>query len=216
MSTVPEQHKREIMASVEAIGRIGSRWSRYIKRREKRLVLAKSFLYGGLVFFALVSALVAYVASENDFAYFIAHREEFVPYFEASILLGLATLALSHFILSRRVEFKVRDLSELVDQLKEGSEGHEEAWRALASTKKMLDVLPEIARPRTQDALVYGLVAFAMAAVIARAPAGLLVGLAVFLYFRHEGMRTYQTELSRLEEQRRIFEEKMRSFAETL
>ena len=205
-----------MMASVEAIGRISARWSDYIRRREQHLVLAKSFLYGGLVFFVMVSALVAYVVSEYDLAYFIAHRDAFTPYFETSLILGLATLLGSYFILGRRTRSRIGELSDLVDQLKGGKEGHEEAWKALAATKKMLEVLPEVARPRSQDALVFGLIAFVIATILARAPIGVLVALAVFLYFRYEGRRTYETELSRLEEQRKIFEEKMQTFAQTL
>lgn len=204
------------MASMEAIGRIGARWSQHIERRGKHLALAKAFLYGGLVFFVLTSALVAYVSSEYDFSYFIIHRDLFVPYFEASILLGLGTLAASYIVLGRRTESRVGELSELVEQLKGSKGGHEEAWSALAATKKMLDVLPEIARPKSQDALVFGLIGFVVTAIFARATVGILVGLAVFLYFRYEGMKTYQTELTRLEEQRKIFEEKLQSFAQTL
>lgn len=216
MSQGGAEDRREIMASVEAIGRIGERWSDHIRRRERRLVVAKAFLYGGLVFFALVSAVVAYVASEYDFTYFVSHRDSFVPYFEVSILLGVATLAASYLVLRRRAESKFGELSQIMDQLKEGEGGHGEAWRALAATRKMLDVLPEIARPRSQDALVYGLLAFALSAIVARAVIGIAVGLVIFLYFRYEGRRTYETELSRLEAQKKIFEERMQSFASTL
>lgn len=205
-----------MMASVEAIGRISSRWSEYLRRRGKHLAVAKALVYGGVVFFVLVSAMVAYVASEHDLAYFVTHRDDFVPYFGASIVIGLGTVMASYFVLNRRTVAKVGELSGLVEELKGAKGGHEEAWRALAATKKMLDVLPEIARPKSQDALVYALVAFALSTAVATAPIGIIVGLVVFLYFRHEAVRTYETELSRLEEQRKIFEQKMQSFAQSL
>lgn len=212
----PDEGRREIFASVEAIGRIGGRWSEAIRRKERRLVLARSFIYAGLIFFVLTSALVAYLVSLYDWDYFVLHRGLFTPYFEAIAILGVGTLVVSYFVLSRRTETKFRELSDLISQLKPGKDGYEEAWKALAATKKMLDVLPEIARPKTQDALIYGLVAFVLGAIVARATFGLIVGVAVYLYFRYEGRKTYEFELSRLDEQRRIFEERMQSFAQSL
>lgn len=216
MSSPPDEGRREIFASVEAIGRISSRWSDNLKRKEKHLVIAKSLVYGGVVFFALISTIVAYVVSQYDWTYFVVHQDDFAPYFQISIVAGIVTLVGSYLILNKRTESKVRELSDLVNQLKAGKAGHEEAWNALAATKKMLDILPEIARPKSQDALVYGLIGFAIAGIVARATVGILVGLAVFLYFRYEGRKTYETELSRLEEQRRVFEAKMQSFTESL
>jgi len=216
VSAASGEDRRKVFASVEAIGRIGERWSEYIRRRERRLVLARSLIFGGLVFFVLTSVVVAYLVSQYDWAYFVAHRDQYVPYFGLSILLGMATLVASYIVLRRRTESKFRELSDLIGQLKADKEGHEEAWKALAATRKMLEVLPEVARPRTTDALVYGLIAFVLAAVVAKAPIGLLAGIAVFLYFRYEGRRTYETELSRLEEQRKVFEERMQSFAQSL
>ena len=216
MGSTSDEGGREIFASVEAIGRIGSRWSEYLMRRERRLVVAKSLVYGGVVFFVLVAAVIAYAVSQYDITGLLAHKGDFVPYFEAAVFTGVATVVASLVVLNRRTEPKLKEVSELVEQLKAGPGGHEEAWKALAATRKMLDILPEIARPKTQDALVYGLLSFVLAAIVARAPIGIAVGLAVFLYFRYEGQKTYQTELSRLEEQRKIFEEKMQSFAQTL
>ena len=45
---------------------------------------------------------------------------------------------------------------------------------------------------------------------------GIFVALAVFLYFRWEGRKNYERELAKLEEQRKVFEEKMQSFAQSL
>ncbi len=216
MGAIADEGRREVFASVEAIGRIGSRWSDYLRRRERHLVIAKSLVYGGLIFFLLVAAVISYVASEYDIAYFVAHKEQFVPYFEVAILIGVGTVVASLAILNRRTESRMREVSELVNQLKGGAGGHEEAWKALAATRKMLDALPEIARPRTQDALIYGLLSFVLVAIVARPVVGVAVALVIFLYFRYEGTKTYQTELSRLEEQRKVFEEKMQVFTQSL
>jgi hypothetical protein len=181
-----------------------------------RLVIAKAFLFGVLVFFVIDAVVVAYVVYvlQHNLSYFASHSE-FNPYFGASVVLGVATSVASYFPLRKRTETRIRELSDLIDQLKSPA-GHEEASNALLATRKMLEALPEIAKPRYQDALVLGLIAFLVVTLTPLAAVGLFVGLAVFLYFRYEAKRTYERELASLDNQRKTFEEKMDSFAQTL
>jgi len=191
-------------------------WSEYLRRRQMRLVIAKAFLFGVLVFFVIDAAVVVYVVYilQHNLSYFASHSE-FNPYFGASVVLGVATSVASYFPLRKRTETRIRELSDLIDKLMSPA-GQEEASNALAATRKMLEALPEIAKPRYQDALVLGLIAFLLVTMTPLAAVGLFVGLAVFLYFRYEAKRTYERELASLDNQRKVFEEKMDSFAQTL
>ena len=77
-------------------------------------------------------------------------------------------------------------------------------------------LLPQLVRTRDQDSLLFGLVAFVVASILARPPVGILVGVIVWLYFRYETNRTYDRQLSKIEEQKRIFEQRKEEFLRNL
>ncbi len=216
MSVAPVEDRGGLASSIDAIGRVSAKWSEYIQRREMRLRVAKAFLYGGLVFFVMAAGLAAYVVSQYSQPYFLSHIYDYSSYWASSILLGVITIVGSFVVLRRRSLMRFKELSGLFDQISSSKGGHEEASNALAATRKMLEVLPEIARPRYEEPLAYAALASLIATLASFAAVGLFVAVAVFLYFRWEGRRNYEKELARLEEQRKVFEEKMQSFVQTL
>lgn len=86
----------------------------------------------------------------------------------------------------------------------------------MLETERMLELLPQLVRKRNQDALLFGIAAFVIASVLARPPIGILVGTIVWLYFRYETNRTYEGQISKIEEQRMIFERRKEEFLKNL
>ena len=88
---------------------------------------------------------------------------------------------------------------------------------ALYLADKILTLLPEQVRKRGQDSLLFGVVAFIVAEIVGRNLAvAILVGAIVWLYFRYEFTKTYEQEMSKLEEQKRVFEKRKKDFMETM
>jgi hypothetical protein len=140
----------------------------------------------------------------------------------ASLLLaGGICGVVAYVFLGRRENPKLRELSELIARTKAtrgtgdgGAQGI--TGSALLETEKILELLPQLVRTRNQDSLLFGLVAFVVASILARPPIGILVGVIVWLYFRYETNRTYDRQLAKIEEQRRIFELRKEEFLRNL
>ena len=88
---------------------------------------------------------------------------------------------------------------------------------ALSLADKIVTLLPELVRKRNQDSLLFGVVAFIVAALVGRNIAvAILVGAMVWLYFSYETRKTYEQEISKFEEQKRVFEQRKKDFIDTL
>jgi len=96
----------------------------------------------------------------------------------------------------------------------EAGEGISET--ALSLTDKIFTLLPEMARKRDQDSLLFGVAAFVFALFGGNFAVAILVGVIVWLYFRYEFRRTYEQEISKFGEQKRVFEQRKKDFIESL
>ena len=97
------------------------------------------------------------------------------------------------------------------------NENRNTAESALSLAEKILGLLPELVRKKDQDALLFGIVAFNLTIILARSPGiAVVVGIAVWLYFRYESNTIYDREITKLEERRKIFEQQKKDFIETL
>ena len=83
--------------------------------------------------------------------------------------------------------------------------------------EKIVTVLPELVRKRKHDSLLFGAVAFIVTNVVAsNFVVAIIVGVLVWLYVRHRTKKTYEHEMSKYQEQKRIFEQRKKDFIDTL
>ena len=120
--------------------------------------------------------------------------------FLAGLISGVGT----YFILKRKHDPQLRELSSLITQMKKieeeetngkSAEGITES--ALSVADKILTLLPELVRKRNQDSLLFGAVAIVITATLGgNFAVAILVGIIVWLYFRYETRKTYDQEIS--------------------
>lgn len=125
----------------------------------------------------------------------------------------------------RRHESELKELSSLINEMKKrmaeaqqspGS-GRGFTEEALSLAEKIMTLLPELVRKRNQDSFLFGIVAFIFTVTLSgNLAVGILVGVIVWLYFRYETRKTYDKEISKFEDQKRIFELRKSEFLESL
>jgi hypothetical protein len=121
----------------------------------------------------------------------------------------------------------MKDLSSLVTEMKrkmevqhrdkENYNGEGITKDALSLADKIMTLLPELVRKRILDSLLFGAVAFIVANVVSQdLLVAITVGVLVWLYVRHRTKKTYEQELSKIEEQKRAFEQRKKDFVDML
>ena len=214
----PSQKNQEIQVSLKSIVESSERWLTRLRTREFRVRLASSFLTTILVFAAVGIAGLAYLFSQSNLDTIIQHPEQSYFLIGISGLAGLASGFARYFLLKRKHEAELQELSSLITEMKKTDGGGEGVTQnALALVDKILTILPAIVRKRHQDSLLFGVVSIILTFFFtSNLAAGIIVGVIVWLYFRNEFRRTYEQEISKLEEQKRIFEQRKRDFIENL
>jgi len=214
----PSQKNQEIQVSLKSIVESSERWLTRLRTREFRVRLASSFLTTILVFAAVGIAGLAYLFSQSNLDTIIQHPEQSYFLIGISGLAGLASGFVRYFLLKRKHEAELQELSSLITEMKKTDGGGEGVTQnALTLVDKILTILPAIVRKRHQDSLLFGVVSIILTFFFtSNLAAGIIVGVIVWLYFRNEFRRTYEQEISKLEEQKRIFEQRKRDFIENL
>lgn len=229
-SAEDSRRRQEIQSSFKSIVESSDKWLGRLRRRESRVRLASSFLTAILVFVAVGAGILGFVVSQYGWPYLVVlFQNRNLAYSLAStvVLAGLISGFSTYFLLKRKHDARLKELSSLITEMKKieeeqqnkanggGGEGITEA--ALSMADKIVMLLPEIVRKRSQDSLLFGVVAFIVAAVLGRNLAvAILVGAMVWLYFSYETGKTYEQEISKFEEQKRVFEQRKKDFVETL
>jgi hypothetical protein len=230
----PDQ-RQEIQSSAKSIVDIADRWLRQIRTRQKRVRLVSSFLTGILVFFGIliIGAAAIFIGNvalwQNPSlfpAVFQEFQSEFFEFVVAAFLLGPISGIATYFLLKRAHEAQLRELSSLTTQLRKIETDHEKGAsngggqgiteNALSLADKIVNLLPGIVRKRYQDSLLFGIVAFILALFGGNVAVAILVGAIVWLYFRYETSKTYDREIAKFEEQKRVFEQRKKDFMDTL
>jgi hypothetical protein len=228
--------RQEIQSSLNSIVESSDKWLERLRRREFRVRLAGSFLTGSLVLMAVGAAIFGFFLSQVD----INIEELDDDFFEqqslafqfsllgAAAAAGLISGILTYFFLKRKHDTRMKDLSSLITEMKRktneqqqqnanvgGGEGI--AKEALALAEKIITLLPELVRKRKDDSLLFGAVAFIVTNfVISNLVVAIIVGVLVWLYVRHRTKKTYEHEMSKYEEQKRVFEQRKKDFIDTL
>ena len=222
--------RREIESSLKSIVESSDKWLGRLRRRESRVRLASSFLTAILVLAAVGAAVLGFVVSQYGWPYLMVlfqNRNLAYPLASTVALAGLISGFATYFLLKRKHDVRLKELSSLITEMKKieekqqkkandgGGEGITED--ALSLADKIVTLLPELVRRRNQDSLLFGVVAFIVAALVGRNLAvAILVGAMVWLYFSYETRKTYEQEISKFEEQKRVFEQRKKDFIETL
>src|ERR1700722_529927 len=212
----------DIRVSLDSIIGISERWLSFLSRRQRRVRLAQAFLTTVLVCVGSVAVVLAVVLEQDSLAYFPAHPGTTFIVLASLLLAGVICGVVAYVLLGRRENPKLRELAELIARTRatrgtgDGEAAQGITGSALLETEKILELLPQLVRTRNQDSLLFGLVAFVVASILARPPIGILVGVIVWLYFRDETNRTYDRQLSKIEEQSRIFEQRKEEFLRNL
>jgi uncharacterized membrane protein (DUF106 family) len=145
----------------------------------------------------------------------------------AAAIAGLISGIATYFLLKRKHDARMKDLSSLIAEMKKktneqqknanvgGGEGITK--EALSLAEKIVTVLPELVRKRKHDSLLFGAVAFIVTnVVVSNFVVAIIVGVLVWLYVRHRTKKTYEHEMSKYEEQKRVFEQRKKDFIDTL
>ena len=225
--------RQEIQSSLNSIVESSDKWLERLRRREFRVRLAGSFLTGSLVLMAVGAAAIL--------GFYLSQGEEIDDFFEqqslafqfslvgAAAAAGLISGILTYFFLKRKHDTRMKDLSSLITEMKKktneqqqnnanvvgGGEGITK--EALSLAEKIVTLLPELVRKRKHDSLLFGAVAFIVTnVVISNLVVAIIVGVLVWLYVRHSTKKSYEHEISKYEEQKRVFEQRKKDFIDTL
>jgi uncharacterized membrane-anchored protein YhcB (DUF1043 family) len=220
----------DIQNSLNAIVQSSDEWLGRLKKREFRVRLASSLITTVLGAFiagagALVFIFLRYGLQGLLTLFKTPSRADplAASLFLAALLVGVAT----YFLLKRRHDSQLKELSNLISQMKKtmneseqktkGNESGGITQDALSLADKILTLLPDLVRKREQDSLLFGFVAFIIASTVSgNLGIGILVGVIVWIYFRYEFGKTYRQQISKFEEQKRVFDQKKKEFIETL
>jgi ABC-type branched-subunit amino acid transport system permease subunit len=225
--------RQEIQSSLNSIVESSDKWLERLRRREFRVRLAGSFLTGSLVLMAVGAAAIL--------GFYLSQGEEIDDFFEQQSLVfqfsllgaaaaaGLISGILTYFFLKKKHDTRMKDLSSLITEMKKktneqqqnnanvvgGGEGITK--EALSLAEKIVTLLPELVRKRKHDSLLFGAVAFIVTnVVVSNLVVAFIVGVLVWLYVRHRTKKSYEHEMSKYEEQKRVFEQRKRDFIDTL
>lgn len=225
--------RQEIQSSLNSIVESSDKWLERLRRREFRVRLAGSFLTGSLVLMAVGAAAIL--------GFYLSQGEEIDDFFEqqslafqfsllgAAAAAGLISGILTYFFLKRKHDTRMKDLSSLITEMKKKTNEQQQnnanvvgggkgiTKEALSLAEKIVTLLPELVRKRKHDSLLFGAVAFIVTNfVISNLVVAIIVGVLVWLYVRHRTKKSYEHEMSKYEEQKRVFEQRKKDFIDTL
>jgi uncharacterized membrane protein (DUF106 family) len=226
--------RQEIQSSLNSIVESSDKWLERLRRREFRVRLAGSFLTGSLVLMAVGAAAILgfYLSQGEEIDDDFFEQQSLAFQFSllgAAAIAGLISGILAYFFLKRKHDTRMKDLSSLITEMKKktneqqqqnnanvgGSEGITK--EALSLAEKIVTLLPELVRKRKHDSLLFSAVAFIVTNfVIDNLVVAIIVGVLVWLYVRHRTRKSYEHEMSKYEEQKRVFEQRKKDFIDTL
>ena len=197
-----------------------------------------------LVFFAtLILGALALVISANLFStssstlstnfnnYIQQHPDVLFRIAGPAFLTAPLGAIVMYFALRWRQGSRTKELSSLISQMKKRLEEYDRRQKknvnpeqqegmvedAFSLTDQILAVLPEVARKRSLDSLLFGLGAFMLSLIVSQnLGISLIVGVAVGLYSAYETKRSYEREIAKFEEQEKDYEQRKDDFLATL
>lgn len=223
--------RQEIQSSLNSIVESSDKWVERLRRREFRVRLAGSFLAGSLVLVAVGAAILGFFLSQGEEIDAFFEQQSLAFQFSlasSAAIAGLISGIATYFLLKRKHNARMKDLSSLMAEMKKktneqqqknanGGGGEGITKEALSLAEKIVTLLPELVRKRKHDSLLFGAVAFIVTnVVVSNFVVAIIVGVLVWLYVRHRTKKTYEHEMSKYEEQKRVFEQRKKDFIDTL
>jgi hypothetical protein len=191
------EQEQEIHSKLEATVQHADEWYRYLKQRHDDRTKIET------VVVMAVAALAVLIA-----AGFSATGELYsTPVNPVYFLLGLIVIptaaGLVTWAIRKRRRFPFAELGSLVAKMKGGQASAEDGLRMIDA---MHDALLAMKKGKMDSAFTNGGVAFILVALFgANVAVGLLTGAIVYLYFRYEAMKEYESESRNYEEAKRDF-----------
>jgi uncharacterized membrane protein (DUF106 family) len=225
--------RQEIQSSLNSIVESSDKWLERLRRREFRVRLAGSFLTGSLVLMAVGAAAILgfYLSQGEEIDDDFFEQQSLAFQFSllgAAAIAGLISGILTYFFLKRKHDTRMKDLSSLIAEMKKKTNEQQQknanvgdgggiTKEALSLAEKIVTLLPELVRTRKHDSLLFGAVAFIVTNfVVSNFVVAIIVGVLVWLYVRHRTKKSYEHEMSKYEEQKRVFEQRKKDFIDTL
>ena len=220
--------RQEIQFSLRSIVESSDKWLGRLRKREFRVRLASAFLITILVFAGVGVTSIIVLYFQGQITAYLHNTSQAYAFITASGLAGLVSGFATYFLLRRKHNSELKELSSLLFEMKNkierdqrseepSSSGGAITEGALSLADKVFTLLPKLVRKRSQDSLLFGVVAFILAGLFSsNLGVAIIVGVIVWLYFRYETRKTYEGEISKLEEQKKIFEQRKKDFMESL
>jgi hypothetical protein len=244
-SSTPDQNQQqEIQYSLRSIVETAESWLKRLKRRQLQVRLISSLVVLVLVFFAtlvlgglalLISANLITTSSStlstNFNNYIQQHPNVLYGLVGPAFLTAPVAAILTYFLLGWRQNSKTKELLTLISQMKTKLNEYDRRQKrnlspeqqggivedAFSLTDQILTVLPEVARKRTLDSLLFGLGALILALLVSQNfGIAVLVGAAIGLYSAFETRRSHERQISKFEEQKKNYEQRKDDFLATL
>ena len=222
------QNHDDISTSLNSIIEISERWLTSISRRQRQVRYAQALLTTILIWIGGFGVLLAIAGRDSLVDSTISFEFKLIVLATSLLVSGICGAA-AFVALGRRPNQKLREISELIERTKAARSTQDDsgatasqgvAGNAILETDRMFELLPNLVRTRNQDSLLFGMVAFIVTALAIHgdeaSPVAIVVGVAVWLYFRYEIRRTYERRDSNLEEQKKIFEQRKEEFLRNL
>jgi hypothetical protein len=159
--------RQEIQSSLNSIVESSDKWVERLRRREFRVRLAGSFLTGSLVLMAVgAAAILGFYLSqgeETDDDFFEQQSLAFqFSLLGAAAAAGLISGILTYFLLKRKHDARMKDLSSLITEMKKKTNDQQKSnanvgggegitKEALSLAEKIVTLLPELVRKRKDD-----------------------------------------------------------------
>jgi hypothetical protein len=198
MSSDSEEATQSVNAKLDGMVQDAEELCAFMKRKHDSETRAAAVSVGAVAWLAALFGL-AVVSSATSSPIFFGNP---VGFFIAVSAIAVAC-AVSTYALRRRRRFPFAELNALVVKMKEGKASPEDGLRLVDS---MHEAMLALKKGKVDDAFWYGAVAFVLVGLFGKNVAvGLLAGVIVYLYFRHEALGEYENESRRYEESKRDF-----------
>jgi hypothetical protein len=210
--------KQQVDSNLDSIVDTAERLVASFRERDRRTRIARSLTIGLLGCAVTLTIVFAFLVTDYFSEYFNSH-----PTVNGALFVGIAAVswlgcaAVAYLLLNRRTNQRLEELSALTRQIKKDREAETTTENALSLAERVIGLLPDIVKKRTEDSLLFGFLAFIVTLLISRfPPVAILAGVGVWLFFRYATDRSYQREIARFEEQKLAFERRKKEFIESL
>ena len=195
MTSQGEESGQRNGQKLDDIVRDADEYYTYLKRKHVHETRLDFVVVGLVVWFASFAAIgFSAFALYGRMIYYVAVA------FSIAVVIGAAA-GLVTYLIRRRRGFKFAELGVLLSKMKVGGASSEDGLRLMDA---MHQAATAVKKRRLDSAFEYGVVAFALVALIGlNAATGALAGVIVYFYFRFEALREYEKGEEKYEDSKR-------------